>query len=450
MSEVKIPNKKGLRKVNGRKRFILSSLGFQSNTKLTEYKLDKNLKNALSLEIKTDKYLNMTDVYLKNFYDKDVKFVFFSTQAAKDSQLDILNKFEKSKCDFIPFDESKHEELLNKLIKKIQEIENHDRTDIIIDITHGFRDTTSVGLLAGLIEYSFSREDKKDNKMNFIFAKEFKDNDGVKFYTITSLNNYADVLKLSFILNTFKNTLKIIKSDVEHNFYKELVKLSDSIFENNIKEIQKAYKKLVVEKENISKNPNDIFFALLPMIEDILNELKEFDNFSDGSDYKDYFILCNLYLKKNYALNAAGFMLEGFQIRLWQYFMPNIAYDYAELQRVKNMLFVCVDGLKDENKGKDEKQKILANKLANYKYNEQEKTLFSKLLEYRKSVAKYRNDMSHISPNMKDKNGKKVDILEELKKIFILIQKIKIEELALIRADIKAIIKEYLSYEPKE
>lgn len=442
----------GLRVTNQRKRVIFSSFGFKSDTaKPTEYKLDENLKNALSLDIKTDKYLNMTDIYLKNFENKNAEFVFFSTEAAKNSQLDILKDFKKDKYELIIFDEKKHEELLNKLIKKIQDIEkNHERTDIIIDITHGFRDTTSVGLLAGLIEYSFSREDKKDNKMNFIFAKEFRSGKDVEFYTITSLNNYADVLKLSFILNTFKNTLKIIKSDIEHNFYKELVNLSNSIFENNIKEIKKAYENLLVEKENISKNPNDIFFALLPMIEDILNELKEFENFSDGISHKDYFILCRLYLKKSYALNAAGFMLEGLQIALWQYFMRNIPYDYPELQRVKNMLFLCIEGIKDENKGKDDKQKNLAKTLANYKYTVQEKTLLFNLLEYRKNVAKHRNNMSHINPKMKDNSGEKIDVLEELNKILNqLMPEIQTIKLDIISAEAKANIKAYLAYEPK-
>lgn len=370
----------------------------------SNYTISKNIKIP-NLTLKGGAFLNMTTCLIENLKDKNTDFVFFATKGVKEYCENLLYNLKNEQKSIEDFDENKLDDLFLRLTQIIKDTRDKN---IIIDITHGFRDTAFVSLLSGLMQYSFNGA----NHINFIYAKMM----GGDNFQIVSLDNYSNTMRLSFALTTFSQNLKVIYfDDINDKFYIALKNLSNSLFENKLQAIKENYLRLKKEKEKIETNKQSPLYPLLPMINDIFNELKEFEEFNfEKAKYNnkikitshanDFFILAKLFLNKSYSLNAAGFILEGLQYGFYLHFVD----DDLDL---KHYFKTQASGMTIRN---------LYEGYNEIKSDEKVAEFIKIIFNTRDGIADIRNSMSHCDPIF---NHAKIpeainNLLEKTKKIF--------------------------------
>ncbi|MBZ7987781.1 hypothetical protein [Campylobacter canadensis] len=373
MSEVKMLNKKGLqiiKKANNKKDKdnIMQDENTQNNTNINQTQEKSKIKiisflglsrgkngakarynsdNFTLLDIKSGDYENATELLIDNYNDglSDMQMRFFATQDAFNMQKDILQKckifdgdFDINHECFIKYNKTDYNELYKKLLDEIGN--TSEKTYIIVDITHGFRDNTFLSILASLIQLNIN----KNRIIRFMVAKEIIQ---YQKYELVSLDEYIENMVMSNVLSTFKQCLKVPDYNLDNSLYLALKGFSDALFKNDIEQVKSFHTKIINEYKNIKDSDNIEYQNILSLIESSIKDL-EFINSWDIQDIEKYYIyyyeLSILYHSKDYILNAYLFLLEGIYLYVYSVFYDmyeenNRKYNYNKSNEMKNIIF---------------------------------------------------------------------------------------------------------------
>lgn len=356
-----------------------------------------NSDNFTLLDIKSGDYENATELLIDNYNDglSDMQMKFFATQDAFNKQKDILQKckifdgdFDINHECFIKYNKTDYNELYKKLLDEIGN--TSEKTHIIVDITHGFRDNTFLSILASLIQLNIN----KNRIIRFMVAKEIIQH---KKYELISLDEYIENMVMSNVLSTFKQCLKVPDYNLDNPLYLALKGFSDALFKNQIQDINKNLKNLFYYE----RNPIQSLANLQILIDEIMQELKELNsvNIKSAGNGKIkpkrafYYELAVLYKKHDYFLNCVQFLLESIYLHIFNEFKQQLnrtenEYCYSEYQAIRDFLFSFEETKPNVNQNN--------HKYTKYKdlYPDDIK-LFNSLINLAREIADLRHRMSH-------------------------------------------------------
>lgn len=307
---------------------IISILGTSGEHKGKNYKFILYCRKCIKKDfIQDGEYINSTDALLKNFPNK--KFVFIGTNDAINMQKRILQL--KNSYEF----HSYHKDNINELFQKIFNIVNSAKEDIIFDITHGFRDSSIMAVLSTIINQFV-----QDNKIRIVFAREVEQH---KIYEYIQIDEYIDVSKMSFILTTFKQTLKVPELDnFNSSLYLSLKSFSENLVSNQFHKLfNKDYNKLV---EEIKKAQKENYSFLYELLESILQEINFIKKIKDEPEHIKFYYFAELFFKKKYYLHTVSYLVEGIPLYVFNYQKRNniiistTEYSYKVSQKINNNL----------------------------------------------------------------------------------------------------------------
>lgn len=355
----------------------------------------KAFYNASVLNKNSNSYCNSTHFLLENFDDK---FVFIGTKCAIKFQKEILHKYILDKdIIFKEVEDNSLDDIFEEVFELLENYEN-----IILDITHGFRHQPIMAIFASTLSQFLNRKDLK-----IIFAKEEEKN---KKYSYIYLDEYIEITQLSLLLTGFIRTLNfigvknltLINSQVFENF-------SEALLSNDIKGVEKYYKKLDKELWRLKKRED--LKHLENLLDMIYKELSILRNFEHFDIYLKYFILSKMTIEKNYLIVSITYIFESLREYCsfrFENITKNIRFRNSYEKNTEVMDTVC-------NIKRNRKENKIQKK---FKYiYEKNRSQFKRVAKVYKEVKDIRNELAHIN---RDKSFN--DIKNQIKDIIVQIE----------------------------
>lgn len=307
-------------------------------------------------------------------HNKKAKFLFLGSK----NEIDSIQKRFSFPIDNLDYECIEISNDYNEIFKII--LGNLDSKHTIIDITHGDRDTSFIAPLASLLN-----DNVKDSKFTLVHAKP-KKNANNEFEFI-NLNEYAEIMKFSFILISFKQFIKVPELNLNDLLYETLKEFSDDFLANRIYKCAKDFSKLRSEL-NSAKETNLSFLA--NFIDEILKEWSDFFSSLNGKkDYEIYFLVSKFLFSKNYLLNSSQFLIEAIPKYVFEYIKQYMQTGNSD----KSITDLCNSFLSNgELKNKDCEIK------PPYRYfYDLNIEIFNQLNKFRDKIGTIRHNLTHIS-----------------------------------------------------
>jgi len=344
-----------------------------------------------ALDKESGDYHNATDMLLKN-YDDD--FYFLGTQKAIAFQKKLL-AYPHDKVHFIPIEDNSLDDIFENVYELISKA---DGTEIILDITHGFRHQPISAIFSATL-HRFLNE----SNLKIIFAKQIVE---FKEYEYILLNEYIDITQLSLLLTGFIRTLNFVDSVKIEGF--ETVAFSNfskALLSNDFFTLQSSYKNLLSTVLRAKKDERfDHMHELFEAIEEMLSV---FDNFSQKELYEQYLIIAKLMFEKNYILLSLTYLFEA--IRFY------CSYSFYEKKLISAYIWKNFDNYRlNQNVISFITQESIENYKPTYYDNtykylyKNNKKLFTQIKDQYTGLKDLRNKLTHVnseehSPDIKTK-----------------------------------------------
>jgi len=338
---------------------------------------------------------NATEFLLERYDDK---FVFIGTQCAIDFQKIILEESLKNKeVEYVVIEDDSLDDIFEKILELLQH-----NTEVILDITHGFRHQPIMAIFASTLSQFLERKDLK-----IIFAKEI-----VMFqeYRYIYLTEYIEITQISLLLTGFIRTLnfipvqnmQLLNNEVFENF-------SKSLLSNDLKGVEKNYGLLSDELRRLKQNEE--LKHISHLIEKVEAELRPLALFAPLLHFQKYIFLAKLTVDKNYIIVAYAYIFESLReycAYRFEEICSNIDFkdDYAKNQAV----MTTIGNFHWASFGTE----ILKKHPNIYTKN---KTAFKKVQKLYDKIRKRRNALAHIN---KTKDFE--DIKRDLEKIIVKVE----------------------------
>ncbi|MFP4333287.1 MAG: TM1812 family CRISPR-associated protein [Campylobacterales bacterium] len=320
--------------------------------------------------IKEGEYHNSTDVMIKNFQDE--KFIFLGTKDSENHQNGLID-FSKCKSSIEYFNPSDTKAIFDLMYKVLSNIDE----PILFDITHGFRDTAIMSVLATVI----NRFTNKKN-IEIVYAKEIEK---YKVYEYEKVNYLLDISTLSYLLTTFLHTLNVPELEIKEELYEKMKNFSKNLFSNNIDTLlQTSYPEL---RDKIESYLQDDKIPIINLLTELKKELEIFDKIENKPEYMRNYYLAELMYRKNYHFAAYAYLFEAYP-----------EYIYYHLQK-RGFL---EDTLLTYELGNDLKKMILAKPEVNttvrdFSVRFTNKEFLADTEELFDRIRVYRNQMAHLN-----------------------------------------------------
>lgn len=266
----------------------------------------------------------------------------------------------------------------NEIFKII--LGNLDNEHTVIDITHGDRDTSFIAPLASLLN-----DHIKNSKFTLVHAKR-KENTNNE-YEFINLNEYAEIMKFSFVLISFKQFIKVPDLGLNSSLYRALKNFSDDFLANRIYKCVSDFSNLKKEL-NIAKESNLSFLS--SFIDEILDEWNElFITLSGKKEYEIYFLVSKFLFSKNYLLNSSQFLIEA---------IPKYTYEYIKKYFKKqggdkDIIDLC-NSFMSKGSIKNKSCEIVPPYRYFYELNSD---IFNQLVKFRDKIGSIRHNLTHIT-----------------------------------------------------
>lgn len=303
---------------------ILGVAGIHKNEiKKAHYICEDDLKGF----VKEGEYINSTHALLENYTNSE--FMLIGTKESIEVQSRILTFHDN--CKYYEYDQNN----LNELFEIIFQILNKTEGNIYFDITHGFRDSSIMAIITTIINQFI-----QNNNIKILFAREVKKH---KIYQYIQIDEYIDISKMSFILTTFKQTLKVpLLTNFNSPLYLALKNFSENIVSNQFNKILNTdYPKLIDE---IKKAQNSSYSFLDELLESIYQEIRFIEDIKDQPEHIQFFYLAKLFFDKKYYLHVVSYLVEGIPLYVFNHLKnkkklaTNIKYDYYLSREINNKI----------------------------------------------------------------------------------------------------------------
>lgn len=365
------------------------------------YEVEENLKSLLNPP--KANYINMFPLLVDTFQDR--KIVAISTTQSEKIQKDVLI-FENLSHTNIEYKSINENEDYHSTFATINQVLN-DYDKVIIDLSHGFRHFPLLTLIALLVQ-NIKDTDKIEA---ILFAQEIEKD---KKYKIINLIEYLDIATLSYALSSFNQNYTLANKDnlrTENfkNLFETLSKFSEailanslkSIFENNlIDDILKTIKS-IEETQTFLKDAN--------LLEDVKKHLLKIKELSNQDDYKKYFDIAKILLKRGYILNSITILNEALPLYLHKKFDEL----YILHTEAKNTSYNTLKSITDFLKTEEPIKKLFVEDKVNNSFYCANYEVFNSIYFIYEELKTIRNDLAHA-------NGEKTyeNIKNQIKSIF--------------------------------
>lgn len=263
---------------------------------------DTAMYNTQILSVKSGQYLNSLDVVIQT---NETRIVLIGTEEAVALQKNIFSSKLKQMPDrfeFHTFESAKSDDvfmLISKILENVSE-------DVIIDITHGYRDHSIVASYAAMVS-SFMRDDK----IELIYAKMQKKDT----YIFEKLNAYMDLTEYTFYLRLFYHTCSIGHYRGNDLLLRAMNQFGEDFLANNIQKLihesYPALKKSLTDAKEIQQ-----FMPLYSLVEKIIDNLSFLDQYPMLKGSKKYLVLARFAESMNYSIIALTYLHESLSLYL--------------------------------------------------------------------------------------------------------------------------------------
>lgn len=365
---------------------------------------------------KNGKYLNSTDMLLKNYEDI---FYFLGTSEAIKFQKELLDMETKD----VHFLEISHNSL-DEIYEKVLTLLDNSNEDVILDVTHGFRHQPISAIFAATFHRFLSQ-----SKLKIIFAKEEVSGEA---YSYIYLDDYLDLSQLTFQLSGFSQTLNFVESAPIQGFdTSPFLRFSDALLSNDFTALCQNYIGLM---RIIEKVRNDIQYKhLTHLFNTIEDDLSVFNTFDSKELYQQYFDIAALLFRKNYLLLSLTYLYESVRYYCSQLFYEHklISSDtWKKTNRYKiNQAVITFMTQKEFG----EKYRATYYDKAYPKMFDENKDNFLKISNVYLELRDLRNNLTHVNPK-ENKFSIELKLKELVRKVEAIIEddvlrKINIKEL---------------------
>ncbi|MCI6989298.1 MAG: hypothetical protein MR902_07045 [Campylobacter sp.] len=283
---------------------------------------------------------------------------------------------------------------------------------IIIDITHRDRDVSFIAPFATMLSKLGG-----ENNVKIIYAKIIK-SEKKKTFEFVSLDEFAKIMQISFILISFKQFIKVPQMALNSEIYIKLSEFSNAFLSNQIYKCIEIYPFL---KEILEHEKENELEFLKDFINEILAEISFFDGLDKKQNYEIYFVVAKFLYQKEYYLNSSQFLIEGVIRYLFE------KMNEKQLIKNDNNTHISIDNL--------DVYELCSNFLSssgqsvhkNYHFTHQNQFFldlncekFELLRTLKDKIGSIRNDLTHINKNTtKNIDEKLKKCIEEFEAVII-------------------------------
>lgn len=369
--------------------------------KFASYSKDSDLKIS---ELKNGEFINSTHCLMESFGDS-ATYTFLGTSESINHHKDIFANLPQCKVIFDkypPVESSDIEDIFHQILESIKSAHENN---IILDITHGFRNQPIIASFASTLGQINTKK-----SITLLFAKEIEKD---KKYKYISLEKYSQISLIALSLQTFVQTLSVPNMGLKEPFIISLSEFSKSLHANAFNEIFANLDKAKSALQN-AKN-SDSFKGLdniLSEVEEILGIFEHIKNTKEN--YKKYYKFARLMHTKRYYLISATYIseaillyaLERFKHKGFEY-KPNFNV-YHQTNTIKLFIHLCATPQQDQNYTK---VKDIAYQKCKKVFNEDEFDALESdirenkmqeilcLQDFITRIKNIRNDLVHINTN---------------------------------------------------
>ena len=338
------------------------------------------------LEKESGNFCNSLDMLLQNYPNEEGYFI--GTEVAIDFQKKLL-KF-NNRHHFIEVEDDSLDDIFEKILELLQE----EKSETILDITHGFRHQPIMAIFASTLSQFLERKDLK-----IIYAKE---KERFKSYEYIYLNEYIEITQISLLLTGFIRTLnfipvqnmKLLNNQVFEDF-------SKSLLSNDIKGVERNY--ALLQNELLGLQQNEELKHISNLITKVEDELKPMEMLPYFEAYQKYIVLSKMTVEKNYLIVALAYIFESVREYCSYRFEPICQeIEFKDSYQRNDNVMKTIGNFRPENK-------ILRKYSGLYHANKAE---FKRVNRLYNRLRKRRNALAHINQT-KNFNT----IKEDLKKI---------------------------------
>jgi len=347
---------------------ILSLLG------LSVYDNKSIYKNNTTLSIKEGEYINSIDVLLNSYNDE--KFIFLGTKESIDKHKDKFQHLISQRD--VEFIEILKDDLNYTFSKIISILIKHKNEKILFDITHSFRDSVLMSVIATILTQTIYNPN-----IEMIYAKEIKSRTLYQYEVVSE--DILNTSNISTTIITFLNTLKVPNLYTKYGLNEILHNFSNHLVSNQFKDIYDN--DLFMVKEFLKTNKDRLSF-ILPILDELEVFVNEIEATKEQENYIKFLFFTELFLKREYFLHSSTYLIEAITLYVGyalkeQGFLNFEIDSYKNSQKIVNVLKFNFS-LKDFNFPNDYFVAINSE-------------IFNKFTSLRDKIADIRHNLAHIN-----------------------------------------------------
>lgn len=352
-------------------------------------------ESALNLPLKSGEFYNSTHCLIESFGESAI-YTFLGTSESIKFQQNIFANLPQCKAIFEASPRIPSNDIEDTFHNILESIKSVKESNIILDITHGFRNQSIIASFASILGQIHAKK-----SITLLFAKEIEKGEQ---YQYISSEKYSQISLITLSLQTFVDTLSVPNMGVKEPFIIALSEFSKSLHANAFNDI---FANLDKTKSELQRAKNSVSFTgldnMLGKVEEILSI---FDNIKDTKEnYKNHYKLAKLMYVKGYYLISATYIYESIALYATQYLCNNNIIekdDFTEYELSNAVRYFVLTGRKpnDTKKGKNvfgddfDFQKAL-------QWAENHQKELNVWKELIRNIRNLRNDLAHISKDAK-------------------------------------------------
>ena len=372
-----------------------SGVYFNKDTNKDEYTNAEYYNNPnIDLPLLEGTFSNSSDVFMSTF--PEANYTIISTDKALENQIKVFTKSNKTK----------HLDIINKNLNKINKLKtesedifnivmdtiiNSDDSEFVLDLTHGFRHQPLIASQAVHLGKIITNKTIK-----IILAKEIIEH---KKYEYIDLDEFVDISDYAVYLTSFTQTLTIPDTTIKSELISKLKRFTEDLHTNSFYSLFNDTLPECIKSINEFKK-DSIYTKFGPILEEVSEILKRFNQISEEKNSLRYFHLAKILLEKNFFLASLTYISEAIPL----YIIEKLEDFGIEIKSKDN------EKLDYYNKSLIIKQ-ILNSNFDYYVFDDElcyyfieYKEKLKELGDMTKEISEYRNNTVHINPDYNPSN----------------------------------------------